>query len=88
MSRLVHPTEKMIEPFFLESQYGGNVVSCFCHDNFSFVLFVWFVKIKTYLSSTRRRGFLKGLRAKCKFVEPQKLLYSSSCGQWVPGSGS
>ena len=35
-----------------------------------------------------RRGFLKGLRAKCKFVEPQKLLYSSSCGQWVPGSGS
>ena len=66
----------------------GIIILFDCHDNFSFVLFVWFVKIKTYLSSTRRRGFLKGLRAKCKFVEPQKLLYSSSCGQWVPGSGS
>ena len=66
----------------------GIIILFDCHDYFSFVLFVWFVKIKTYLSSTRRRGFLKGLRAKCKFVEPQKLLYSSSCGQWVPGSGS
>ena len=39
-------------------------------------------------SLQRELLLLKGLRAKCKFLEPQKLLYSSSCGQWVPGSGS
>lgn len=41
-----------------------------------------------YTPEELERPLIGVVSAYSEIVEPQKLLYSSSCGQWVPGSGS